>query len=53
MKEKNLLAPDDKVVNNATAPPQEKSIGIGILLTLAPAACKMIAETKMNDELAK
>jgi len=53
LKKQGLLAQDDTVVNTAPAETGERTLGPGILLALAPAACKLIAETKKADELGK
>lgn len=52
LKKQGLLAEDDSVVNKSPPPPETRSLAAGLLLALAPAACRMIAETKKADELA-
>jgi hypothetical protein len=50
MKEKSLLDKDDTVVNSSTAA-KDKSVGTAVLLTLGPAACRLIAATKKEEDL--
>lgn len=55
MKEQGLLADDDTVKSLAPAPDAsaKESFGPAVLLTLVPAACKIIATAKKHDELGK
>ena len=52
MKDRGLLAGNDKVVNSAPAA-EEMALGGAILMTLGPAVCKLIAGTKKQDDLAQ
>jgi hypothetical protein len=52
MKKQGLLAKNDHV-RNAAEPSKREQLSPAVLLVLVPAACKVIADVKKRDELAK